>query len=162
MLAVLDIMSRGAVLLSVNPRHPEIMLPDPLKKALTQVVCFGWGRYMKTPIDDMSIDALGIRGNLLFGHKNLWVDVPWGSVWRAYGPDDRLLMWGENMPEGMMGGVQIDAEVVQRLESQEKRRTSSLALVTEQPVASPVEADLPPAPVGVTGWRPVIVPRSEP
>lgn len=159
MLAVLDIMSRGAVLLGVNPRYPGIALPDVLRNTVTQVLCFGWGRYMKNPINDMSIDASGIRGTLSFARKPFCVDIPWGAVWRAYGPNDRMLMWGENLPEGMEGGVQVDAAVVKRLEDAGTRQ--KLSLVPEEPPATDqglVTKDVDP-PVGVRGWTPTIVPR---
>lgn len=101
LLAVLDMLSRGPVVITVDSRHSDVVVPDHLRgPALALAVAYN--SLLKRPIPDLEVDATGIRCTMSFSASPHRVELPWHRIWRA-NSEHRSVLWGERVPAEVAG-----------------------------------------------------------
>jgi len=100
MLACLDIMSRGPLVVGVDTTRPDVVVPPSCAGNPQLTLIFGWDEYLVVPISGLQIDVRGIRGWLRFKGVHHWCDIPWVAVWRAAGQEYRSIVWPNRLPHG--------------------------------------------------------------
>jgi stringent starvation protein B len=76
--AALALLERGLCSVHFAPAAPGVVVPLFLRGS--PVLCLDFGLNLPTPIRDLSLDELGIRGTLSFSGAKHWCDIPWTAV----------------------------------------------------------------------------------
>jgi stringent starvation protein B len=97
------LLGRGAVLIHVDARRPEVSVPPRFRADPSLVLRFG---YQLTPaIGDLTVDDEAIAGTLTFGGQPFRCILPWGAVYAAMVEgEQRGTVWPEDVPEDVLTG----------------------------------------------------------
>lgn len=79
------------ILVVVNPAHPEVELPRPLRES-GQPVALHIGFRMAVPIPDLTVGEAGIEATLSFNRSPHHCRLPWSSIVQIT-VDDEHLVW---------------------------------------------------------------------
>ncbi|MDH5670595.1 MAG: ClpXP protease specificity-enhancing factor SspB [Myxococcales bacterium] len=99
---------KGGVFLHLDPRRPEVRVPEWLK-AQPQVV-LQIGLDMLVPIPDLRVDEAGVFGTLSFNRTPFTCLVPWDAVFAVVGDDGRGMVWPASMPPEIAAEVEREAQ----------------------------------------------------
>lgn len=96
--AVEELLERGAVLVHVDARRDDVVVPTRFKGDPRLILRFG---YRLTPaIVDLVIDDAGIGGTLTFGGMPFFCRLPWTGVYAVVVEgEQRGMVWPEDIPE---------------------------------------------------------------
>lgn len=101
LLAVLDMLSHGPMMITVDARHPDVDVPEHLRvPSLALLVAYN--QHLRKPLLDLEVDASGIRCVMSFSNSPYRIVIPWSRVWRA-NSDRRSVLWGERVPAEIVG-----------------------------------------------------------
>lgn len=102
------LLSRGAVLVHLDTRGSEVLVPPRFRVASSLVLRFG---YNLTPaIADLTVDERGITGTLAFSGQLFHCVVPWAAVYAMVGEgESHGMVWPEDIPEDVLIGSKQQA-----------------------------------------------------
>jgi hypothetical protein len=104
-LAVLDILSRGQLHVSLDASREDVTVPQRFRGNHHLVLKFSWARYSPgNAVSGLEVDAAGFRGTFSFAQVGAWVDVPWAAVYAAEG-GGRQVTWHERIPLKVRGAI---------------------------------------------------------
>jgi stringent starvation protein B len=92
------ILDSEPVFIHLDPRHPEVRVPEEFRKGPMLVLQFGRGSQLPIPIRDLEVDRDGIRGTLSFQRVPHYVDVPWAAVYAIVNQAGSGAVWAEDAP----------------------------------------------------------------
>jgi hypothetical protein len=78
------------ILIVVDPQHPQVALPDSLKKK-AEPVGLHIGMRLAKPIPDLQIDAEGISATLSFDGAPFYCFLPWTSIMQLSNGEEHLI-----------------------------------------------------------------------
>lgn len=99
MLTVLDIMSRGTMMLLADATAPGVVCADEIRERYGRALALlvGWDHFMNTPIQGLAVTAEGIVGGFTLRGRVSAVFLPWHAIWRVWG-SGRNVLYGECVP----------------------------------------------------------------
>lgn len=97
------LLARGPVLVHVDARRAEVMVPPRFRADASLVLRFG---YQLTPaIADLTVDDEAIGGTLTFAGQPFRCVLPWTAVYAAMVEgEQRGTVWPEDVPEDVLSG----------------------------------------------------------
>ncbi|MBP6628136.1 MAG: hypothetical protein KBG28_25310 [Kofleriaceae bacterium] len=95
--AVEELLDKGAVLVHVDSRRPEVEVPPHLAGNPRLVLRFGYR--LSPAIVDLAVDEHAISGTLTFGGRAFFCRLPWAGVYAAVVEgEERGMVWPEDIP----------------------------------------------------------------
>ncbi|HEX4451533.1 MAG TPA: ClpXP protease specificity-enhancing factor SspB [Kofleriaceae bacterium] len=99
-----QLLGRGPVLVHVDARRADVVVPPRFREDASLVLRFGFS--LAPPIRDLVIDDDGISGTLTFGGSPFHVGLPWTAVYAAMVEgEQRGTVWPEDVPEDVLAGT---------------------------------------------------------
>jgi stringent starvation protein B len=99
--AVEELLERGAVLIHVDARRDDVVVPPRLRGDARLVLRFGYR--LQPAIVDLAVDDDGIAGTLTFGGLPFYCKLPWPAVYAAIVEgEQRGTVWPEDIPDVVM------------------------------------------------------------
>jgi hypothetical protein len=99
--AVEELLERGAVLIHVDARRDDVVVPPRLRGDARLVLRFGYR--LAPAIVDLAVDDDGIAGTLTFGGLPFYCKLPWPAVYAAIVEGEhRGTVWPEDIPDVVM------------------------------------------------------------
>jgi stringent starvation protein B len=99
-----QLLGRGPVLVHVDARRADVVVPPRFREDASLVLRFGFS--LAPPIRDLVIDDDGISGTLTFGGSPFHVGLPWTAVYAAMVEgEQRGTVWPEDVPEDVLTGT---------------------------------------------------------
>jgi stringent starvation protein B len=89
----------GALLVHLDARRPDVVVPSYLKRDGHLVLQVGHD--LEPPIPDLRIDEQGISGTLSFKHLPFHVTVPWAAIYGLVDKNQQGTIWDADVPEDM-------------------------------------------------------------
>lgn len=103
-----DLMARGAVLLHVDARGDNAVVPGHLGGDPKLVLRFGFG--LVPAIVDLELDEKGISGTLTFSGAPFHCMLPWTAVYAAVSEvDQQAMVWPDDVPAAVLESLQEGA-----------------------------------------------------
>jgi len=100
-LAVEELLERGAVLIHVDARRDDVVVPPRLRGDPRLVLRFGYR--LQPAIVDLAVDDDGIAGTLTFGGMPFYCRLRWPAVYAAIvDGEQRGTVWPEDIPDVVM------------------------------------------------------------
>ncbi len=97
------LLERGPILVHVDARRAEVIVPTRFRADASLVLRFGY--QLKPSIVDLVVDTVGISGTLSFSGQPTHVVLPWTSVYAAMVEgEQRGTVWPEDVPEDVLTG----------------------------------------------------------
>jgi stringent starvation protein B len=87
----------GPVLVHLDPRAPEVMVPLNHRADPRLVLRFGY--QLTPPIPDLSLEEQALVGTLTFRGVPFKCVIPWPAVFALVGEEGRGLVWAEDVPK---------------------------------------------------------------
>jgi stringent starvation protein B len=98
------LLARGAVLVHVDARRPEVVVPARFRPDPSLVLRFGYS--LSPPIHDLTVDDDAIAGTLTFAGQPYRCVLPWTAVYAAMVEDEqRGTVWPEDVPEDVLAST---------------------------------------------------------
>jgi hypothetical protein len=109
----LDILSRGALMVHLDPRRSDVKVPDRFRTEPVLRLKFAYGFNLA----GFQVDDSGVGAWLTFQTERFFCWVPWEAVFALTEPEsgDRGRLWVESLPEELLESLATQA--------QSKRRT---------------------------------------
>lgn len=103
-----SLLEQGAILVHIDARGDDVVVPTRLRGDAKLVLRFG---YALTPaIVDLAVDERGIAGTLTFGGQPFHCELPWRSIYAAIVEGaDKGMVWPEDIPEVVLAGQRAEA-----------------------------------------------------
>lgn len=103
-----SLLEQGAILVHIDARGDDVVVPNRLRGDAKLVLRFG---YALTPaIVDLAVDERGISGTLTFGGQPFHCTLPWRSIYAAIVEGaDKGMVWPEDIPEVVLAGQRAEA-----------------------------------------------------
>jgi stringent starvation protein B len=99
--AVEELLERGPVLIHLDARRDDVLIPPRLKGDARLVLRFGYR--LQPAIIDLAVDDSGISGTLTFGGMPFYCKLPWPAVYAAIVEgEQRGTVWPEDIPDVVM------------------------------------------------------------
>ena len=100
-LTVEGMMGRGPVMLRIDARRDDVLVPDRFRKDASLMLRFGFG--LVPPIAGLELDDYCISGTLKFGDELYTCGVPWTAVYAAcVVGDPEGIVWPEDVPRDVL------------------------------------------------------------
>ncbi|MCS6915777.1 MAG: hypothetical protein RMK29_15695 [Myxococcales bacterium] len=96
---LLHLLEDAWVLVHLDPRHPEVKLPEYLRQQPHLILQYGYN--MPVPIVDLQIDDRGISATLSFQRTAHATFVPWAAVFAMADGDRRGYVWEKDVPKDL-------------------------------------------------------------
>jgi stringent starvation protein B len=98
------LLTRGAVLVHVDARRPEVSVPPRFRADPSLVLRFGYD--LSPAITDLQVDDDGVSGTLTFSGQPHRCVLPWTAVYAAMVEgEQRGTVWPEDVPEDVLTGA---------------------------------------------------------
>jgi hypothetical protein len=99
--AVEELLERGPVLIHVDARREDVLVPPRLRGDARLVLRFGYR--LQPAIVDLAVDDDGIAGTLTFGGMPFYCKLQWPGVYAAIVEgEQRGTVWPEDIPDVVM------------------------------------------------------------
>jgi hypothetical protein len=106
--AVEELLERGAVLIHVDARRDDVIVPPRMRGEARLVLRFGYR--LHPAIIDLAVDDDGIAGTLTFGGMPFYCKLAWGGVYAAIVEgEQRGSVWPDDIPDVVMDKAAADA-----------------------------------------------------
>ena len=93
-----QLLERGPVLVHVNARRGDVVVPARFRGDPKLVLRFGYG--LQPAIVDLAVDTGGMSGTLTFGGVPFHCSLPWPAVYAAVVEgEQRGMVWPEDIPD---------------------------------------------------------------
>jgi hypothetical protein len=125
---LLQMMEDAWVLVHLDPRRPEVQLPEYLRQQPHLILQYGYN--MPVPIADLKIDEKGLWATLSFQRTPHATFIPWAAVFAVADGDQKGYVWEADVPPDL--GTAVTAEPPKPAEPSKpakKPRPSYLKLV---------------------------------
>ena len=90
------ILARSPLRIHLDPRREGVVVPAHLAVGPRLTLEVGWN--MHVPIEDLEVDARGVRGTLSFGGAPFYCEVPWAAVYGLADPHQKGKVWEKDAP----------------------------------------------------------------
>ena len=105
--ALEELLERGPVLVHVDARRPEVVVPTKLRDDPRLVLRFGYR--LQPAIVDLVVDDAGLAGTLTFGGMPFFCRLPWSAVYAAVVEgEQRGMVWAEDIPSVVLDKGESD------------------------------------------------------
>ncbi len=107
---MLEMLSKERVLLHLNPRHADVIVPAEWKKKAGMMLHVGYD--LPVPIQHLSVSDEGVIGVFSFNRQPFSCRIPWAAVYGIVGDSSqRFQMWSDA----------VSADLVQELQTQKQQ-----------------------------------------
>lgn len=151
-----QLLLRGSVLVHLDPRRPEVDVPEWLADQAQLVLQIGFD--LPIPIPDLRVTAEGVTGTLAFGDATHHCTVPWTAVFALLGEDAQGMLWPDDVPAEIAGELSREADRLRQRPNPGPPKDADVVLLDSvRPPATPklVDLEATPAEVHALGAEPL-------
>jgi hypothetical protein len=125
---LLQMMEDAWVLVHLDPRRPEVQLPDYLRQQPHLILQYGYN--MPVPIAELKVDEQGIWATLSFQRTPHATFIPWSAVFAVADGDQKGYVWEADVPPDLGAAApQTEPKKPEPPKPAKKPRPSYLKLV---------------------------------
>jgi stringent starvation protein B len=129
--AVEELLERGPVLIHVDARREDVLVPTRLRGDARLVLRFG---YRMPAVVDLAVDDDGIAGTLTFGGMPFYCKLPWPAVYAAIVEgEQRGTVWPEDIPDVVMEKPPETQQAQQAAAAEPEGSATSASVSVEAP-----------------------------
>jgi stringent starvation protein B len=126
------LLTKGTVLLHVDPRREGVSVPPWLGKQPQLVLQIGYN--LAIPIPDLTIDESGVGATLSFSRSPYACYVPWKAVFAVVGDDGKGISWPDDLPPEII--AEIEREMARaRIRKESESGKPGLSVADKQPTS---------------------------